>query len=460
MSEITGTDANDGTTEATAHEPDTTEPDAADATAAETTAAPDTTAAARREFDVVVYGATGFVGELTAKYLADHAPIGTRIALAGRSETKLAATRRRLPARAHDWPLIIADADSPSSLDAMVARTRVVCTTVGPYLKYGESLVVAAASAGTDYVDLTGEVPFVHYSINKAHETAVATGARIVHSCGFDSVPSDLGVYTLYTTIRDDDAGDLTDTTLVVRSFRGGVSGGTIDSMRVIADEARDSQKRRLMLNPQALSGGPGDTPRVSMSSEPNDMAIVSAKKVDPSLSGTLAPFFMASHNTRIVRRSNALLDNAYGEKFHYAETMNVGHLPAVSTAIAGLVGVGTGLFLGAMTFRPTRKVLDRVLPAPGKGPSEKTRDSGYFVLDTYTVTTTGRRYRSTVRASGDPGYKATAVMLGESALALALDRDRLPARSGVLTPATAMGDVLTERLRDAGFTIEATELK
>ena len=412
-----------------------------------------------REFDVVVYGATGFVGELTAKYLADHAPIGTAIALAGRSESKLSATRFRLPARAHDWPLIIADADSPSSLDAMVARTRVICTTVGPYLKYGESLVVAAANAGTDYVDLTGEVPFVHFSINKAHDAAVATGARIVHSCGFDSVPSDLGVYNLYTRVHADGAGDLTDTTMVVRSFRGGVSGGTIDSMRVVADQARDAEKRRLLLNPQALSGTPGDTPRVSMSSEPNDMSIVSAKKVDPSMRGTLAPFFMASHNTRIVRRSNVLLDNAYGEKFHYAETMNVGGMPGVSTAVAGLVGVGTGLFLAAMSFRPTRSVLDRVLPAPGKGPSEKTRDSGYFVCDTYTTTTTGRRYRSTVRAKGDPGYKATAVMLGESALSLALDRAELPARSGVLTPAAAMGDVLTRRLRDAGFTIDAAEL-
>ncbi len=412
-----------------------------------------------REFDVVVYGATGFVGEITARYLADHAPIGTKVALAGRNESKLTKVRDRLPLRAQDWPLIVADSNSPAALDAMVARTQVVCTTVGPYLKYGEALVVAAATAGTDYVDLTGEVPFVRYSIDKAHDTAVASGARIVHSCGFDSVPSDITTYALYKKVTEDGAGEMTDTTLVVKSMRGGLSGGTIDSMRVIADEAKNSQARRLMLNPQALSGGPGEVPRVSLSDEPSDLSIINAKKVDPSLRGTLAPFFMAAHNTRIVRRSNALLDNAYGSNFHYAETMNVGGVPAVSTLAAGAVAVGTGAFVGAMSFGPTRRLLDRVLPKPGDGPSEKSRNSGYFVVETFTRTSTGRRYRSQMRAQGDPGYKATAVMLAESALALALDRDRLPARTGVLTTAAAMGDALIDRLRDAGFTIDATEL-
>ncbi|AFA72222.1 putative trans-acting enoyl reductase [Gordonia polyisoprenivorans VH2] len=418
-----------------------------------------TTTTPAREFDVVVFGATGFVGELTARYLAEHAPAGTKVALAGRTETKLAEVRRRLPAAASSWPLIVADASSPSSLDAMVARTRVVCTTVGPYLRYGESLVVAAATAGTDYVDLTGEVPFVHFSIDKAHETAQATGARIVHSCGFDSVPSDLGTYLLYRKVADDEAGTLTDTTMVVKSMRGGVSGGTIDSMRVIAEEAKDPQKRRLLLNPQALSGDPGDTPKVSMSSEPSDIAVVRARTVDPSLSGTLAPFFMSSYNTRVVRRSNALLDNAYGPDFHYAETMNVGGIPVLSALIAGGVSVGTGAFLGAMSFGPTRRLLDRVLPKPGSGPSEKTREKGFFVTETYTRTSTGRRYRSQMKLSGDPGYKATAVMLGESALTLALDRGELPARSGVLTPAAAMGDALADRLRAAGASFDVREL-
>ena len=412
-----------------------------------------------RELDVVVFGATGFVGELTAQYLADHAPARARIGLAGRSETKLAAVRRRLGEKARDWPLIVADSDSPASLDAMCGRTRVVCTTVGPYLRYGENLVIAAATAGTDYVDLTGEVPFVRYSVDKADELAAASGARIVHSCGFDSVPSDLGAYLLHRTIADDGAGEMTDTTLVVTSLRGGLSGGTIDSIRVISEQAKDSDTRRLLMNPQALSGGSGDTPRVGINSEPSDITPVDAKKVDPSLRGTLAPFFMSSYNTRVVRRSNYLLDGAYGDGFRYQETMSVGGVPGLSAALAGVVTVGTGAFLGAMSFAPTRKVLDYVLPKPGSGPSEKTRETGNFVTQTFTTTTSGRRYRSQMRAHGDPGYKATAVMLGESALALALDRDRLPDRAGVLTPAVAMGDALIDRLRSAGFVVEAHEL-
>ncbi|WP_132992226.1 saccharopine dehydrogenase family protein [Gordonia zhaorongruii] len=412
-----------------------------------------------REFDVVVYGATGFVGELTAQYLALRAPENTRIALAGRSETKLAAVRRRLGDAAADWPLIVADSDSPSSLDEMCARTQVVCTTVGPYLRYGENLVVAAANAGTDYVDLTGEVPFVRFSIDKADETARSTGARIVHSCGFDSVPSDLGAYLLHRRITEDGEGEMTDTTLVLTSMRGGASGGTVDSIRVVADQAKDSQTRRLLLNPQALSGGPGDVPRAGINSEPSDISPVDARKVDKSLRGTLAPFFMASYNTRIVRRSNKLLEGAYGDGFRYQETMSVGGVPGLSALFAGAVSVGTGMFLGAMSLRPARRVLDFVLPKPGDGPSEKSREAGHFVTQTFTRTTTGRRYRSQMRAQGDPGYKATAVMLGESALSLAVDRDRLPDRAGVLTPAVAMGDVLVDRLRAAGFVVEAHPL-
>ncbi|MEZ5210311.1 MULTISPECIES: saccharopine dehydrogenase family protein [unclassified Gordonia (in: high G+C Gram-positive bacteria)] len=412
-----------------------------------------------REFDVIVYGATGFVGELTARYLAEQAPGGARIALAGRNETKLAAVRRRLPERAAGWPLVVADSDSPASLDAMCARTQVVCTTVGPYLRYGENLVIAAASAGTDYVDLTGEVPFTRFTIDKADELAQGTGARIVNSCGFDSVPSDLGAYMLYEAVKEAGAGTLGETTMVLESFRGAVSGGTVDSMRVIAEQARDPEQRRLLMNPRALSAGPGRLEHAGPGSEPSDLSPVDAKKVDPSLSGTLAPFFMSSYNTRVVRRSNALLDDAYGPGFRYQETMNVGRLPVLSTLTAGAVAVGTGIGLAALSFRPTRAVLDRVLPKPGEGPSERAREAGHFTTQTFTRTSDGRRFRSQMRAEGDPGYKATAVMLGESALALALDRDKLPDRAGALTPAVAMGDVLIERLREAGFVLEVHEL-
>lgn len=413
-----------------------------------------------REFDVVIFGATGFAGELTARYLAEHAPAGTRIALAGRSEAKLEKVRSALPTAAHDWALIVADSESPASLDAMAARTRVLVTTVGPYLKYGEALLSAVANAGTDYVDLTGEVPFVRYSIDKYSELAASTGARIVHACGYDSIPSDLGVHALYRRAQADGAGDLGETTMVVDKFSGGLSGGTIDSMRVVTELARDKDARKLLMNPFALSSGAGDRPPAFVKgAAPSDSPMGKASDVDPSLRGSIAPFLMGSYNTRIVRRSNYLLDGAYGPGFRYGETMRVGGNALTSRLAAGGVAVGMGALFGALALKPTRAVLDRFLPKPGEGPSEESRDKGFFVHKTFTTTSTGKRYVAKVEAQGDPGYKATAMMLGEAALSLALDRAALPDRVGILTPAVAMGDALTERLRAAGMTIEAHAL-
>jgi short subunit dehydrogenase-like uncharacterized protein len=411
---------------------------------------------ASREFDVVVFGATGFVGELTARYLADHAPAGTRIALAGRTEAKLEKVRAGLPATARDWPLIVADSDSPASLDAMAARTRVVCTTVGPYLRYGEALLSAVANAGTDYVDLTGEVPFVRYAIDKYDDLARSTGARIVNACGYDSIPSDLGVYALHRKVSDDGAGALTGTTMVVAKMRGGVSGGTVDSMRVVTELARDKDTRRVLVNPQALSSGPGEVVRAERGADPSDTPVGAASDVDPSLRGSIAPFFMASFNTRIVRRSNFVLNGAYGADFRYGESMLVGKNAITSRIAAGGIAVALGAFFGGMSLKPTRRILDRILPKPGEGPDEASRDRGHFTHKTFTTTTTGKRYVATVAAQGDPGYKATAMMMGEAALALALDRDKLPDLHGVLTPASAMGDALSDRLRAAGMTITA----
>lgn len=413
-----------------------------------------------REFDVIVFGATGFVGKLTASYLAEHAPEGTRVAIAGRTRDKLDAVRAELPKAAAQWPLVVADADSAEDLLAMARRTRVVCTTVGPYLSYGEKLVGACAEAGTDYVDLTGEVPFVRQMIDTYEDTAKASGARIVHACGFDSVPSDIGAYALYKRIEADGAGEMTDTTMIVRKFRGGISGGTIDSMRVMARQATDSEFRRVLGNPHSLSatstsGGDG----VEKVREPSDLATVDASAVDPSLSGTLAPFFMASSNTRIVRRSNAVLGHAYGKKFRYGESMYVGDAPLKSKVQATAISAVTAGFFGLMAVKPLAPIVDRVLPKPGDGPDEASREKGFFVTKTYTTTTSGKRYVATFSSDGDPGYKATSRMLGESALTLALDRDKLPDRAGILTPASAMGDALIARLTAAGVGIETEEL-
>ncbi|CAM2872987.1 trans-acting enoyl reductase family protein [Prescottella defluvii] len=406
-----------------------------------------------RDLDVVVYGATGFVGRLVAEYLSRHAPAGTRIGLAGRSIDRLEQIRHRLGPAAAGWPLLRADAGDEASLRDLAAATHVVATTVGPYAKYGLPLVRACAEAGTDYTDLSGETLFARDTIDLYHDVARASGARIVHSCGFDSIPSDLGVHVLHRRVDADSAGELTDTTLVVTSLSGGVSGGTIDSLRTQLDVVkRDATLRRIAAAPYSLS--PDRAAEPDLGRQP-DVAVVRGSDIAPGLAGWKAPFFMAPVNTRVVRRSNALTGYAYGRQFRYREVMNVGSSFA-SRAIAGAVAVGMGAAVAGLLFPPTRWLLDRALPKPGQGPSEKARRNGHFTIDVYGNTTTGARYTARVAAEGDPGYAATAVMFGESALALALQRDNLPDTSGVLTPATAMGDVLVTRLRDAGMVLRA----
>lgn len=412
-----------------------------------------------RELDIVLYGATGFVGKLTAEYLA-RAGSGARIALAGRSPDRLRAVRDTLGDAAQDWPVLVADAAKPSTLDEMAARTRVVVTTVGPYSRYGLPLVAACAAAGTDYADLTGEATFVRESIDLHHKQAADTGARIVHSCGFDSVPSDLSVYALYRAAQRDGAGELGDTHLVVRSLAGGLSGGTIASGVEIMDAAsRHPEVRRELLDPYTLSTDRGAEPELGR--QP-DLPWRRGRQIAPELSGMwTAGFLMAPYNTRIVRRSNALLDWAYGRRFRYDENMSVGSSALAPVASAVMSGVGNAMFgLGSRYFRLLpRRLVERVLPKPGTGPSEAARERGYYRIETYTTTTTGARYVARMAQQGDPGYKATAVLLGECGLALALDRDKLSDLLGVLTPATAMGDALLARFPAAGVSLETERL-
>jgi short subunit dehydrogenase-like uncharacterized protein len=375
--------------------------------------------------DIVVFGATGFVGQLVAGYLAGHAPEHVKIALAGRSKAKLEQARATLGRAAADWPLIVADSGDAASLDALAKDAKVVATTVGPYRKDGLKLVDACIANGADYLDLTGEILFAHESLTR-HGEAQSRKVRIVHSCGFDSIPSDLGVFLLHQAI-----GDLQDTTLVVAAMKGGFSGGTLASMKGQIDEASaDKAVRKIVFDPYAL-GGDGPATR-------DLRKVVRHKQL-----GWIGPFVMATYNTRIVRRSHAL--NHYGPDFTYRE---VQRYKDPATALAFTAGLGA--LAGGLAFGPTRKVLDKVLPDPGEGPGEKARREGFFRMEIHTPGA-----RATVAAQGDPGYAATAVMMGESALTLALDRDRLPKHTGVLTPATALGTPLVERLRNAGMTLE-----
>jgi short subunit dehydrogenase-like uncharacterized protein len=396
--------------------------------------------------DVVVFGATGYVGRLVARHLAEHAPADLRIRLAGRSSERLAAVRADLPGSASGWPLLIADTSDAASMRTLADSTRVVATTVGPYLRYGLPLVEACARAGTDYADLTGEVLFVRESIDRFHTLAAASGARIVHSCGFDSIPSDLGVLLLHEQVRADDAGDLEDTTLTVISMKGGISGGTIDSSRAQVEAMQaDPTLSALIADPYALSPDRAAEPDFGAQ---RDTAGVQR---DAEAGLWIGTFVMAPYNTRIVRRSNALNSWAYGRRFRYREVMSFG---TGVTAPARAMGATAALWGGAaaMGFGPTRALLDRVLPAPGEGPSDKVRQNGRFWMEIRTRTSTGARYRAVIAATGDPGYAATSVMLGQSAVCLVSDRDRLPEAAGVLTPATALGLALVDRLRAAGF--------
>ena len=407
----------------------------------------------QRELDLVLYGATGFVGKLTAEYLAGAAPDDARIALAGRSLDKLRAVRTGLGERAAEWSLIVADSGDQLALDAMARRATVVVTTVGPYARYGLPLVQACANAGTHYADLTGEPLFIRDCIDRYHSIAAGTGAKIVNSCGFDSVPSDLNAYLLHRRVLVDDAGELAETTLVAL-MKGGLSGGTIDSGRAQMEAiAKDPSLGRVVTDPYALSPDRSREPDLGKQS---DFALHRAKVIDSSLSGWVSTFIMASHNTKVVRRSNGLLGWAYGKNFRYREVMSTGTSIAAPLVAAGVAGSLAAMnTLGPKMSRGAGlKLIDRVAPKPGTGPDEVARNSGHFTMKTFARTISGARYLATFAAQGDPGYQATAVLLGESGLALAFDTDRLSGLAGVLTPATAVGEALADRLRSVGMTI------
>ncbi len=340
----------------------------------------------------------------------------------------------------------VADSSDPGSLKALAERCRVVATTVGPYRKYGMPLVEACAAAGTDYIDLTGEPLFIRDSIDRCHAQAEESGARIVHCCGFDSIPSDLGVWLLH-----EEAGELEETTYVLKGVRGGASGGTIDSMTTMIDEVRsDGEKRKLLFDPYSLS--PDRDAEPDFGRQPD----IGPPVHDDHLGQWLGPFVMAAINTRVVRRSNALQDWAYGRRFRYRETMAMGSGPVGLAKATALVG-GLGALAGTLAVPPARAALGRFIPSAGEGPSEEARAKGFFKTEIHARTPSGERYVCRIEAQGDPGYAATAVMFGEAALCLVLDRDRLPDRAGVLTPSTAMDGALVERLRAAGQTYEVT---
>lgn len=400
-----------------------------------------------RPYDLVLFGATGFTGRLVAEYLVEHAPLVSgrplRWALAGRDARRLEAVRRELGAPS--LPVLTADATDPNALGALAGKAHVVCTTVGPYARYGKWLVGACVENGTDYCDLTGEAQFVRAMIDAHHHRAEQTAARIVHCCGFDSIPSDLGVLTLHEHFRA--AGRrLSRAKFLLGRTRGGASGGTIASMLDILDQAgHDAEARRLFADPYSLMP---DRLRDRGPDGRDAMGVA----YDDDVRQWTAPFVMAAINARIVRRTNALLGWSYGRDFRYEEVTG---FPGDARGLAMATGLTAGLagFLALGTPAPTRRLLARALPKPGEGPSKETRERGFFEIRILGWGEGDRRpsAEALIEGRADPGYGETAKMLSETALEL-VDTHKTRTRGGVLTPASALGLPLVERLRRAGM--------
>jgi short subunit dehydrogenase-like uncharacterized protein len=413
-----------------------------------------------RRFDVVLFGATGFTGKLVAEYLASRAADeGLRWAIAGRSREKLEAVRRALAAKDEvlaDLPILIADSHDVAALDRLVPEARVVCTTVGPYAKYGLDLARACARHGTSYCDLTGEPNFVRSVVDECHDVARGTRARIVTCAGYDSIPSDLGAHMAWDHANRAHGEGLSWAKVFTGRTRGAASGGTVASALGIMEAAKQSRDvRRLLLDPHGLDPEPNGHRSGPYDAFEDDQRGV---RFDKDLGRWTAPFVMASINARIVRRSHALLreeGGGYGQRFRYNEAMSFQPGPR-GLVTASLVTAGIGGFFAAAAIPAARRLLERtVLPKPGEGPSREAIENGFFEMHVLARTESGKRLRGRIAGTKDPGYGETAKMLAESAMCLAKDGARLEPRYGVLTPATAMGMRLVERLRNAGMTFD-----
>jgi short subunit dehydrogenase-like uncharacterized protein len=390
-----------------------------------------------RVHDLVVYGATSFVGQILCRYLVErHGTEGPlRWAIAGRDASKLERVAADTGAEVER---IVADAGDGAALGRMARSTRVVASTVGPYARYGSELVAAVVEAGTDYCDLTGETQWMRRMIDQHHHAAVRSGARVVHTCGFDSIPSDLGVWFTQQRATERLGAPCERISMRVRSLRGGASGGTIASMLNLVEEASaDPELRRMLADPYALA--PAD-----LRTGPAQPDLVRPMH-DPVSGRWIAPFVMAAVNTRVVHRSHALLGRPWGPEFRYDEATDTGVGPLGASKAVGLAA-GMAAGMGLVALPPTRGLVARVVPQPGEGPSPAAQERGHYDLRFHGRTADGSTILTRVTGDRDPGYGSTAKMLGEAAAALVeLPRDEVG--GGFWTPSTAFGDRLVERL-------------
>ena len=402
-----------------------------------------------RPYDIIVFGATGFTGKLVVEYLIEHYGVNNELftwAIAGRNENKIKKLIETLAAKNDQIKKIkffIADSFDEESLSHLSKSAKLVISTVGPYIKYGKNLVSYCAHNGTHYCDLTGEVPFIRESIDTYDKVAKKNECRIIHSCGFDSIPSDLGVLFLQSEAKKKYDRFCSHIKYYVLATKGGFSGGTIASMIAISNYIKSKPNLSGLLgNPYALNSDNYKSPSVSS---------LRSVEWDQNVGLWTAPFIMSGINTRIVRRSNELLGFKYGKEFIYTEVTSfqkgiMGYLKSYSMLIF------LGLTKLLMSFKPTFWLLKNFyLPSPGEGPNKEKRDNGFFkiLLNGYVD---GNQISCTVTGDKDPGYSGTAIMLTESALSIILNNEEIPKKFGVLTPASAIGKILIKRLKTKGI--------
>ncbi len=395
----------------------------------------------KRDFDLIIWGATGFTGNLVCDYInKNYNERELRWAIAGRNEKKILKLQQKL--KIDDSRTIIADSSDKDSLVKMVKKSKVVCTTVGPYAKYGTNLVEACIEGETNYCDITGETQWIRRIIDRFHTKAKEKNIKIINSCGFDSIPSDMGVFYSQKIMLEKTGKYASTINMRVAGAKGGISGGTYNSLSNVLEEALiDKEVRKTLTNPYGLN--PIDK---QFGPDNSDLRKVIFDTVSKSW---IAPFVMAGINTKIVRRSHALMDFMYGKNFAYDEATLTGK---------GIAGQIRGYMSLIPIFLATRKkgsiikkIVDFILPKSGEGPSEKTRINGYYNLRFY-LTADKMTYVSKVLGDMDPGYGSTSKMLAESAICLALDE--IPDTYGILTPSVALGDSLLKRLEEnAGLT-------
>ena len=397
-----------------------------------------------REFDIIIWGASGFTGRLVAGYI--FSKYGTnrdlKWAMAGRNLAKLELVRSKVADKT--VPLVVADSNDDESLKEMVKRAKVICTTVGPYAKYGSKLVSVCIENKTHYCDLAGEVQWIRRMIDKHHESAAANQTKIVNCCGFDSIPSDMGVYFIQKISKAKKGQIAKQIQMRVAGASGGISGGTYESLSQVNEEAhKDKNIFKVLINPYGLNPV-GEQEGL----DKYDLRTIVYDKASKSWIG---PFIMATINTKIVRRSNALSGYAYGKDFRYDEATLSGK--GLKGRVKGFISaIPIGLMMSAKPGSLLKRIIDKILPKAGEGPNKKQRENGFYNLRFYITYEDGSKALAKVIGDMDPGYGSTSKMLSEAAICLA--KDELSYLGGVLTPSTAMGDKLLSRLeKNAGLT-------